>query len=90
MLVCHKAWYGTGTFRPYGLAVRHPGAMAPHPLTRGEITELADRLHGLLEMIAVDEMTATTGMMYRVQGAVVALDAVLGQDSSFGEQRPVP
>jgi hypothetical protein len=57
--------------------------MAAHPLTRGEITELAGRLHGLLEMIAVDELTATTGMTYRLQGAVVALDAVLGRDSSL-------
>ena len=63
---------------PCPFAVRHPGAMAAHPLTRCEISELADRLHGLLDMIAVDEMTATTGMTYRLQGAVVALDAVLG------------
>ena len=40
-LICYKALYGTGTFRPDGLAVRHAGAMAPHPLTRGEISELA-------------------------------------------------
>ena len=45
--------------RPDGLAVRHDGTMAAHPLTRGEITELAGRLHGLLDMIVVDEMTAT-------------------------------
>ena len=57
--------------------------MAARPLTRGEVTELAGRLHGLLDMIAVDELTATTGMTYRLQGAVVALDAVLGRDSSF-------
>ena len=28
-------------------------------------------------------MSATTGMMYRVQGAVVAIDAVLGRDASL-------
>jgi hypothetical protein len=39
--------------------------MAAHPLTRGEIAELAGRLHGLLEMIAVDELIASTGMTYR-------------------------
>ena len=55
--------------------MRHPGAMAAHPLTRGEIAELADRLRGLLEKLAVDELTATTGMAYRLQGAVIALDA---------------
>jgi hypothetical protein len=33
-------------------------------------------------MIAVDELTATTGMTYRLQGAVEALDAALGRDSS--------
>lgn len=70
-------------FHPYALAVRHPGAMAARPLTRAEITELAGRLHGLLDMIAVGEMTASTGMTYRLQGAVVALDAALGRDSSL-------
>jgi hypothetical protein len=34
-------------------------------------------------MIAVGEMTASTGMTYRLQGAVVALDAALGRDSSL-------
>jgi len=51
--------------------------MATHPLTRGEISELARRLHGLLDMVDASQMTATTGMTYRLQGAVVALDAVL-------------
>ena len=57
------------------------GRTPPH--TRGEISELAGRLHGLLDMIAVDELTATTGITYRLQGAVVAQDAVLGTHSSL-------
>jgi hypothetical protein len=52
-------------------------------LNRREIADLADRLRGLLDMIEADEMSATTGMMYRVQGAVVAIDAVLGRDASL-------
>ena len=40
----------------YPFAVGHPGAMAAHPLTRAEVTELAGRLHGLLDMIAVGEV----------------------------------
>ena len=57
--------------------------MPDRALNRREIADLADRLRGLLDMIEADEMSATTGMMYRVQGAVVAIDAVLGRDASL-------
>jgi len=56
--------------------------MAARPLTRTEITELADRLRGLIAMVDNGDMSASTAMSYRMQGAVVALDAVLGRNSS--------
>jgi hypothetical protein len=59
--------------------------MPARPLTRGEIAELADRLWGLINMIDAGEMGATTGMAYRLQGAVVALEAVLGHDPSLSD-----
>ena len=55
--------------------------MHPRPLTHSEIAELADRLRGLLDMVDNGELSATTGMTYRLQGAVTALDAVVGQQS---------
>jgi hypothetical protein len=65
-------------------------SMPAHALTRSEIAELADRLRGLIAMVDNGEMSATTAMTYRLQGAVVALDAVLGREStildSFGER----
>jgi len=57
--------------------------MPARPLTRGEIAELADRLWVLINMIDAGEMSATTAMTYRIQGAVVALEAVLGHDPSL-------
>ncbi len=64
--------------------------MPERSLTRGEIGELADRLRGLIAMTEDGEMTATTAMTYRLEGAVAALDAVLRHDSSlldsFGER----
>jgi hypothetical protein len=56
-------------------------SMAARPLTRGEIAELADRLRGLITMIEADEMSATTAMTYRVQGAVTALEALQGDEA---------
>jgi hypothetical protein len=47
-------------------------------LTRGEIRELADRLRDLIATVDNGEMSATTAMRYRLQGAVMALEAVLG------------
>jgi hypothetical protein len=57
--------------------------MSDHQLTRGEIRELANRLRGLLDMVDAGEMSATTGMTYRVQGAVTALEAVLDRNHSL-------
>ena len=57
--------------------------MRARPLTRTEMTELAVRLRDLLGIVDAGELTATTGMTYRLQGAVAALDAALGRDSSL-------
>jgi len=54
------------------------------PLNRAEVTDLADRLRGFLDMIDEDKLSATTGMTYRLQGAVAALDAVLGTAAPVG------
>lgn len=55
--------------------------MPPRPFTRTEVIELTDRLRGLLEMVDEDNLSATTAMTYRIEGAVTALDTVLGNDS---------
>jgi hypothetical protein len=52
-------------------------------LNRREIADLADGFRGLLEMIEADEMSATTAMTYRIQGAVTALDNVVGRGASL-------
>lgn len=64
--------------------MRHHGDVPDRPLNRREIADLADRLRGLIAMIETDEMSASTGMTYRIQGAVAALDAVLGRESEAG------
>ncbi len=56
--------------------------MPERPLNRREIAELADRLRGLMAMVDNGEMSASTATSYRMQGAVVALEAVLGRDES--------
>jgi len=53
--------------------------MPTRPLNRAEVAELADRLRGLLDMVDEDKLSATTGMVYRIQGAVTALDRVLAR-----------
>jgi hypothetical protein len=63
--------------------MRHHGDVPERPLTRAEVAELADRLRGLLAMVNEDRLGATTGMTYRMQGAVTALDEVLGSDASL-------
>lgn len=63
--------------------MRHHRDMPERPLTRGEIAELTNRLQGLLAMVDEDELSTTTAMRYRLQGAVVALEAVLGRAPSL-------
>jgi hypothetical protein len=65
--------------------LRHDGDVPPRQLTRAEVAELAGRLHCLLAMIDTGRVTASSGMRYRLQGAVVALEAVLGRSSPLLE-----
>lgn len=52
--------------------------MATEPLQPNDIEQLAVMLQGLLTAIEEGEMTASTATRYRIEGAVVALGAVLG------------
>ncbi|MGA8680469.1 MAG: hypothetical protein ABSB54_17625 [Acidimicrobiales bacterium] len=56
--------------------------MAQKALTHGEMADLARSLQALLYAIQRDEMTASTATVYRLEGAVTALDTVLGNDST--------
>jgi hypothetical protein len=58
--------------------VRKYVLMPTRPLSRDEIAELADRLRLMLDTAATENLAVTMAMKNRVQGAVVALDAVLG------------
>jgi len=47
------------------------------------MADLRRSLQALLDAIERDEMTASTGMVYRLEGAVTALDAVLARIPSL-------
>jgi hypothetical protein len=55
--------------------------MAPKPLTRSEVADLTRSLQALLDAIHNDELTASTATTYRLEGAVKALEAVLGHEA---------
>ena len=55
--------------------------MARKPLTRSEMADLARSLQALLDAISNDELTASTATTYRLEGAVTALETVLGNDA---------
>lgn len=57
----------------------------PRPLTRAQTTAMADHLRSTLAAIDAGELTASTAMRYRLEGAVSALDAVLGRPSTLLE-----
>ncbi len=57
--------------------------MAPKPLTRQQMADLAKSLEALLDIIHRDEMTASTATVYRLEGAVTALDSVLGNEPNL-------
>jgi hypothetical protein len=59
------------------VAARHDGSMAPKPLTRREMADLARSLQTLLDSIRQDGMTASTATVYRLEGAMTALEACL-------------
>lgn len=53
-----------------------------HPLTRAEIDSLRAQLGALLDQIKSGELAASTPMVYRIEGALVALDVALGRSES--------
>ncbi|MHB1510792.1 MAG: hypothetical protein ACYCST_14655 [Acidimicrobiales bacterium] len=50
-------------------------------LTPREMDDLAKSLRALLDAIRRDEMRASTATTYRLEGAVTALESVLGESS---------
>lgn len=55
----------------------------PRPLSRAQTTALAEQLRRALVAIDAGELTASTATRYRLEGAVSALDAVLGVSSTL-------
>jgi hypothetical protein len=49
------------------------------PLTRAEVASLADTIGRFLVAIRGNELDASLAMTYRLEGALVALEAVLGE-----------
>ncbi len=56
----------------------HTGGMSDRPLTHLEVADLADSLRRLLAVVEDGDMTASPGMVHRLEGALTALQAVLG------------
>jgi hypothetical protein len=54
----------------------------PRRLSNQETRKLADDLAGLLDRIQAGELDASIAMTYRVEGALTALQAVLGERHS--------
>jgi len=75
--------HGTTSCSARPVVAGHHGVVAPRPLTRLEMADLRRSLQALLDAIERDEMTASTGMVYRLEGAVTALDAVLARIPSL-------
>ncbi|MGI8750959.1 MAG: hypothetical protein ACR2MN_01325 [Acidimicrobiales bacterium] len=48
-------------------------------LTAAETDALAKTLAGALALIRADELTASTATVYRIEGAIAALEAVAGK-----------
>ncbi len=59
-------------------------SQANRPLDRQQVVEARDGLRKLLEAIERGELTAGRGHVERLEGAVMALSALLGDPSSEG------
>ena len=57
-------------------------------LTRKQITALAAELRTMLDKIEAGDLDATISMRHRIQGAVIALDVVLGRSSRISFDLP--
>lgn len=51
----------------------------PSPLDRNEIEKLIEDLQELLDRIRQGEFDSSSGMLLRIEGAVKALEVVIGQ-----------
>lgn len=52
-------------------------------LNQAGIEALAASLHSMLDRIRADELTASTATRYRLEGALTALEVVLGTRASL-------
>ena len=57
-------------------------------LTQKQITALAAELRTMLDKIEAGDLDATISMRHRIQGALTALDVVLGQSSRISFDLP--
>jgi hypothetical protein len=55
-------------------------------LTRQQTEALADQVGRLLDQVRSDELTASTSTRYRLEGALVALEVVLGRVGGLVER----
>jgi hypothetical protein len=54
----------------------------PGPLTRQQTADLVESIRKLLAAIDADEVSASTATRYRLEGALGALEEVLGERSA--------
>ncbi len=52
-------------------------------MTRAQMAQLAEALRRTLAALEAEEVRASISTKYRLQGAIVALDVVLNERSSF-------
>lgn len=55
------------------------------PLSRHDVRKLTEGFHLVLQLVRAGELTASAATTYRLEGAVVALGAVLGEAGDLVE-----
>ena len=58
------------------------------PLSRVEVAALADDLRKMLASIEAGDLDATTAMRHRIEGALAALEVVLGHSAGLAFDLP--
>ena len=66
-------------------AEQRPGQIEHLLLKQAEVVALAEQLRSTLARVRSGELTASTAFEHRLEGAVTALDAVLGNPTSLLE-----
>jgi hypothetical protein len=56
-------------------------AKPPNRLDRQHVAEVRDGLRWVLDRIAADELTAGAGYVARLEGAIEALDVLMGEST---------